>query len=784
MKFRATWASVLLLLIGFGSTGAQADCTADTGSPTDIEEDGVTVTCDTAEPNPFTSGVGSTATNTNLTVDIEEEASIQTSDIGVTLAGGGSLTNAGTVTSSATAVSVIDTQGTGTPNINNSGSLVSTGAAGIDIGTAFGDATVDNSGSISASTVGIRLGTGRVTNSGTIDVSASDGVAVDASGSLTVTNSGTITSSGEGLRMAGGGSLDNSGTLTASGVAAALDGGASLTNTGSITSNSATAVTVSGNATLVNSGSISGSGAAVVMSGGNNTLTLQSGSNISGDIRSLFEGTPTDTLILEGQGSAANSIENFGSLIMRGDTWTLSGIVATQALTLESGRLNIDGTLDMRRTGSGQLTLTQGTLGGVGTILADVSNTSGTVSAGNTVGTLTIDGNYSQGGNGLLRVTSSAGSGVGNLRITGTADLAGTVEIQAGSDGIYEFLSADGGITGEFDDVVVAGRALVTLLPTENTLRFVRASTTVEDNMVFAMLDAAVLTLDGLQTGGRSAGDSGVWLKPVGHWGEKEEEDGVPGGDFWIYGAMGGLDWSFANDSWRVGLGGGYTTTDLDIDDGGDGEADNTVYGAYVEYVTPRFHGSLTVSGGSNEFEHTRSVFVNNVRNRAEAEYDGDTVAVRLAFGGNLPLDGEWRENWLLEPEIRADYIVIDLDPFVEEGGTGLQVEATDDIEAAEFAGLFHVRRTSSEGLGMAPRLHIGVVHRIAIDDREWSATDEVSGVSLLLPGDDQENTFFRFGVGADVDLGSRWKGYVDYLGEVGDGGQGHSLVAGIKLRF
>ncbi len=766
---------------------ARANCVASEGSPTLIEADDVTVTCNTEEPNPFTSGIGSEATNTNLEVDIATDAAINTSGVGVSLDSGGSLSNSGTVTATGTAVSVSDALGSVTPDIDNDGSLVSSEGAGIDIATGFADASIDNTGSIQAGTLGVRMGTGRLDNSGTIDATSATGTAVESAATATVTNSGTITSSGAGLRLGASSTVDNSGEITASGNAVDLSAGSTLTNTGSITSSGGIALTAGGNASLVNSGSLSGSETAVSLTGGNNTLTLNTGTSVSGAIRSVLGPTPgiADSLVLEGQGSLDNTIEGFGSLTMRGESWRLGGDVSAAQVNIESGSLTINGILSTGNPGSaGQVALSQGTLAGTGRIVADVDNSSGTVAAGDSVGTLTIDGNYAQGGSGRLRVASSPGSGVGLLQVTGTATLAGTVEIQAGSDGIYEFLTADGGIDGEFDELVVDGRALVTLIPSGNSLSFVRASTTVEDNMVFAAIDAAVLTLDGLQTGGRSAGESGLWIKPVGHWGDKEEEEGVPGGDFWIYGAMGGFDWSFANDRVRVGAGGGYTTTDLDIDDGGEGEADNTVYGAYLEYVTERFHGSLTISGGSNEFEHERSIFVNEVRNTAEADYDGDTLALRLAIGGNMPLEGAWGDNWLFEPELRADYIVLDIDPYIEDGGTGLEVEATDDIEAAEFGGLFHVRRTNTRGLGVAPRLHIGVVHRIAIDDREWSAVDAASGVSLLLPGDDEDSTYFRFGVGGDFDLGQRWRGYVDYLGEVGDGGQGHSLVAGIKLRF
>lgn len=467
--------------------------------------------------------------------------------------------------------------------------------------------------------------------------------------------------------------------------------------------------------------------------------------------------------------------------MLRGNTWNLSGNVGVAQLAIESGRLNINGTLDTRVVGAERalVNLQQGTLGGVGILVADVSNTGGTLSAGNTVGTFTVDGDYSQGAAGTLRVNSDASGRVGLLRVNGTASLGGTVVVQAGSDGIYDFLTASGGIEGEFDELVVDGRALVTLLPSDDTVSFVRASTTIEDNVVFAALDAATLTLDGLSSH-HSDERRGLWFKPLGHYGEKDDVDGIAGGDFTVLGGMAGLDWTFGN--FRIGAGAGYTKTDLDVDDGGEGETDNTIYGAYLEYRAAHFYTSLTVSGGSNEFEHERSIFINDQRSTARADYDGDTLAVRWALGMDMPMRGNWGNDWLFEPELRADYIVIDLDPYTEDGGTGLRIESEDDIEAAEFGALLQVRRSSMDGLGFAPRGHLGVVHRIAIDDREWIASDAGAGVNLLLPGDDEDYTSVRFGAGVDFKLGNSWTGSVDYLGEVGDDARGHSVVAAIKL--
>ena len=830
------------------SLQALADCTADQGSPTFIEADGVTVTCDATEPNPFTSGIGSEATNTNLTVDIGANAAIDAAGDGVSLANGGSLVNNGEITAGASAVTVVDIFGSEAVTIDNQGSLTATAGAGIDLATTLDNLTVTNAGSIDASTRGIRLSGGQVDNSGSITVTGETAVGIDAGTSSTLTNTGTITSAatgvvdnsgsitnsgriestslglqligteldntgeiavtgsdgvgldgtgatllnsgsitsaGAGLNLLDGGSLDNSGTIESVGTAIVQQSGGTITNSGTIRSTAGVGIEAGGGATVTNTGTVEGVGEGIRLTGGDNTLILGGGSNVGGAIRGGADGGSGDALFLEGQGSEDSAIDGFASLTMRGNTWTLSGQVQALAVTVESGRLNIDGSLDvLQQSDSSLVVLSGGELGGQGVINGDVVNSGGTVAAGSPVGTLAIAGDYTQNAAGNLKVSSSSSGQVGLLQVAGVAELAGTVTISAGSDGIYDFLTADGGIEGEFDELAVDGRALVTLVSSGNTLSFVRASTTVEDNTVHAALDSAVLTLDGLSPGGRHYGGGGVWFKALGHYGDRDEREGIAGGDFTIGGGMAGVDWRIGDSRFLVGAGVGATKTDLDIDDGGDGEADNIIYGAYLEYATDVIHGRLTVAGASSEFEHSRSIFVNDQRLRASADYDGDTLGARLSIGAKLPMRGAWGRDWSFEPELRADYLLIDLDPYVEEDGTGLEVSTADDIEAAEFAGLLQVRRRQPDQHGIAPRAHIGVTHRIAIDDREWIAASPAAGSRLLLPGDDEEITAFRFGVGADFALGRHWRETLDYLGETGDDADAHSLVAGIARTF
>ena len=777
--------SPLFVLAGLAACGwwgpAQANCVADQGDVDVITADGITVTCDNSDPNPFTVGIGSGGTNTNLTVDVsDEDAAIDSADVGVNLGDGGVLTNTGTVTAVDQAVLGTNLAGGGGVSITNDGTLTSTAGAAIEL--ALDNSDVINNGDIVAETAGVLVSSSDVDNAGSITVNSASGLGIDAAGASTVTNSGTLSSASVGINMGVDSVADNSGTIDADATAVVMTGGALLTNTGSVTSTAGLAVDAADGAEIVNAGVITGgAGDAIRLLGGGNQLTLQTGSEVDGRI--FADGAlQTDTLILEGTGSEDDDIENFGALFMRGESWTLSGQVGAVDVDIETGTLAITGVLDTRDATltPGSVEITGGVLSGTGSIVGDVLNSSGTVAAGSPVGTLSVTGDYVQSESGVLRV-GSGGAQVGLLDVSGTATLAGTAVISAGSDGVFEFLVADGGIIGEFDEVVVDGRAVVSVLPSANSLSFIRASTTVEDNMVDAAIDNVVLTLDSLSSGAESAGGGGPWFKVLGHYGDRDEVDGLPGGDYTIGGGAAGADWAFASGKSRLGAAVGYTTTDVDIDDGSEGEADNLIYGVYFEYEGEVAFANIAVGGGSNEFDHTRSVFVGDQLQQAGAEYDGTSVGARGEAGMSVPFRGGLRDTWLFEPTLRVDYLLVDLDPYTEQGGAGLRMDA-DDIEAVEMSLLLRARRSSAADYGLAPRMHMGVVHQVAIDDREWTATDVNSGVGIVLPGDDDDDTALSVGVGADLTISHRVSGFFDYVGEFSGDAQTHTIYAGLRV--
>jgi len=110
---------------------------------------------------------------------------------------------------------------------------------------------------------------------------------------------------------------------------------------------------------------------------------------------------------------------------------------------------------------AGQFTLQNGnSLGGNGTINGNLVS-SGLISPGNSPGTLSIGGNFTQTSAGTFLLEAASLSNFDRMNVSGAATVDGTLAaIGFGGNNLrpgdsYQFLTADGGISGEFDTISV-----------------------------------------------------------------------------------------------------------------------------------------------------------------------------------------------------------------------------------------------------------------------------------------------------------------------------------------
>jgi outer membrane autotransporter protein len=377
-------------------------------------------------------------------IDQGEEGSLNligsptiTTDAGVTATINATINGAGGITKEGVGTLILTAENTylGITTINAGVLSISSDA---NLGTApspgapVANRLTLNGGALQA-TASFALDTNRgitLLGGGTIGVTdqnvLSYGGVITGVGSLTKTDTGTLVLSGMNTYI--GATTVNGGTLRA-GMANTLPSQTALSVTAGATfdlNNFAQSI-----------GSLAGAGSVTLGTGALTTGNDNTSTDFSGVISGLGGLTKVGT----------------GTQILSGNN------TYTGATTVNGGSLIVDGSIASAQT----FVNAGGLLGGDGIIGGSVLN-SGIVSPGHspgTLGTLTVNGNYTQSANGTLRI-EVAGIAPGQfdlLAVGGHASLAGTLQlVRLGNVQLHvgdkiTFLTAGGGVSGSFTTI-------------------------------------------------------------------------------------------------------------------------------------------------------------------------------------------------------------------------------------------------------------------------------------------------------------------------------------------
>jgi autotransporter-associated beta strand protein len=383
--------------------------------------------------------------------------------------GANTVTNTGTITASGIGPAV--QFGNGNNVLTTSGVISTAGATGILFGNG-NNALAIQGGSISgnvtagtgSNTLTFALGsTGRFVVAGAY---TGFGTATIQSGAVQVGNGGTAGAIASA-------SIVNNGVLAfnrsdaALTVASAISGSGALQQigTGSTTLTGANSFT---GGTAVNAGTLRLSGAGSIGTGG---LSVASGAgfdasaiNAAGLSMPTLSGAGSVALGAKGLtvasgGSFAGAISGAGgSFAVTAGTMTLSGAnTYTGATQVSGGSLVVNGSI---ASSSGLTVGAGGLVGGTGTLPSTVIGNGGTLSPGNSPGTINVAGNLTLQ-SGSTTVMEVQGTTSDRIVVSGTAALGGTLRLVALGNGFgfnqtYNFLQA-GNVTGSFSAINTQG---------------------------------------------------------------------------------------------------------------------------------------------------------------------------------------------------------------------------------------------------------------------------------------------------------------------------------------
>ncbi|WP_438395848.1 autotransporter outer membrane beta-barrel domain-containing protein [Caballeronia sp. DA-9] len=377
-------------------------------------------------------------------------------------AGGGTLTNNGTLTTSGDGSYGMASQTTGDALVNN-GSISTTGANshGLFANGAAGNNTLTNHGSIDTygsnahGIVSLDASPGLITNTGSVVAHGTDGLGAFFSHEVTLVNAAGARIASDlnnGIDANGGGSFTNAGTISGGNVGISVVGGnADIVNSGVISGGSNLAVSSTGPyvITITNTGQISsGGGIAVWTDTGTNTFNMDGGT-VSGLIRQgtgintfvmragqvddVDQGGPQPRFTLSG-GRVMGGLTNGGVADITGGRIGSVGLTAAQnTFTMSGGAIDSDLTAG---AGDTSVALSGGTIGGAVTLgngTNAVTVSGGSIARGLTAGDGQTTFKWLDGGTITGAVTFGSGQTEATLSNLSDAQLSSTSIFDAGA---------------------------------------------------------------------------------------------------------------------------------------------------------------------------------------------------------------------------------------------------------------------------------------------------------------------------------------------------------------
>ncbi|WDA39802.1 autotransporter-associated beta strand repeat-containing protein [Erythrobacter sp. BLCC-B19] len=687
--------------------------------------------------------------------------------------------------------------------------------AGQVIKTANNTATLTGNNAYSGGT-DIQQGAVRVTNpaslgtggvqmaSGTqliVDYSGANNVALNnvlsGAGALVKDGSGTVVMNAQGNTYSGGTTI-NAGRL-------GLNFGDAL-GTGAVTIASGAELAI-GDIQLANN--VSGAGRIIKTSAGTSSLTgtnthsggiaIQAGVLAVSGNGALGTGTVSigSGASLDYTNAAAatfsNGLSGAGTFTKLGaGQLTFASNFTIGALALQAGRTRINTVATTNAT-----VAAGATLDGTGRIIGNLVN-NGTVAPGNSIGTLTVQGNYTHNATGVLEVEFDANGNIDLLDVTGNAVLnGGTIRFVGigGAEGQGgTFLRTGGSVTGTFSTIETVGAQLpLAVFYTANTGQMAPSVVTARPStfnaQALAAADTAFAFIDTLGVvDARHGRGNRVWLSGFGAWGSRSASGTTLAYDHETRGISGGINLDMGG-NFTLGGALGWAKGDIELgSNGGGGDQTHTLGSLNLRYGTDDITLGVGMVLGNVDQATLRNVSFNGFSGSVSGETESDIVAFFAEAGVPLGETGGW--NFAVNA--RGSVVRQEQDGYTESGTSPLRLRlgniATESVEGVGrltattrlWDGNVGAEENAS---GLDLRVDLGGRYLALQGDRPIPVTFAVSNAGIVLQGDTRDTAQAIGGLALDYTTSSGAIFSLGYRGEIGKTDR-HAVQAGISIAF
>ncbi len=620
--------------------------------------------------------------------------------------------------------------------LSGDGALVKNGTGTVVINTAGN--TFTGGTTINAGRLGLNFGDGLGTGNVVVASGAELGI-----GGVTLVNN-----------VSGAGKIVKTGTLTAT-----LLG--TNTHTGGLDIEGGI-VQVAGNSAL-------GTGAVSISSGAQLDYTNAAAATFSNGL----SGAGTFRKLGAGQLSFAN---NFS--------------IGTLDLVAGSTRINTIATGNVVVGGSARLD-------GTGRIIGTLTN-NGTVAPGNSIGTLTVQGNYVHNAGSVLEIEFDASGNIDLLNVTGNATInGGTIRFISigGAEGQGgTFLTTGGTLTGTFATVETVGAQLPLAVVYQSASAQMAPSVLTARPSTFnaqslAAADTALAFADSLgAVDARHGRGNRLWMTGFGAWGSRSASGTTLGYDHDVYGISGGATFEAGPDL-TVGASIGWAKGTIALSDNGGSGKQSSILGA----LSLRYEGQGFALGGGLFYG---SVDQDTVRNVSFSGYSGsvsgetDSRLMGGFVGANLPLGSTG--GWTFDASLSAGYVRQSQDGYSESGTSPLRLRL-DDLTTETVEGRAGLTARTSlwdgnqgggesvEGIDLT--VDLGTRYLGTLGSRELPVTFVASNAGIVLQGDKRDIVQGLFGLGLEYTAASGARFTLGYRGEAGKASR-HAVQAGVSFAF